>query len=171
MFSINKGKAWVATALIVAAFIVFGLVMFIPVAQAETPYDITPCMSGTITILLQSKELTIFSLDLKGIARSNHENKVFDNCTFNFVGVYRIIAGKMTGHGYTKFMDPDGDCFFVQVSQVDGQTNVTKLLHGTGKWKGITGGGELKTITRGKPIMPGTYQSCSRHIGTFELPK
>ena len=171
MFSINKGRAWVVTALIVAAFIVFGLVMFIPVAQAETPYDITPCMSGTITMLSQSKELTIFSADFKGIARSNHENKVFDNCTFNYVGVYRIIAGKVTVHGYTKFMDPDGDCFFVQVSRVGGQTTVTKLLHGTGKWKGITGGGKITPITRSKPIKPGTHQACVRHTGTFELPK
>ena len=172
MFSINKGRAWVVTALIVAAFIVFGLVMFIPVAQAETPYDITPCMSGTITMLSQSKEMTVFSMDLKGIARSNHENKVFDNYTFHYVGVYRIIAGKVIAqHGYTKFMDPDGDCFLVEVSRDGGESADTKLLHGTGKWKGITGSGKLTTIASGKSIMPGTYQSCARHTGTFELPK
>ena len=171
MFSINRGNTWVATALSVAVAIVLGFVMFIPVAQAETPYDITPCMSGTITMLIQSKEMTVFSMDLKGIARSNHENKVFDNYTFHYVGVYRIIAGKVIAqHGYTKFMDPDGDCFLVEVSNVGGQGSVTKLLHGTGKWKGITGGGELKPIARGKPIKPGTWQGCSRHIGTFELP-
>jgi len=162
----------VTTALSVAVAIVLGFVMFIPVAQAETPYDITPCMSGTITMLSQSKELTVFSMDLKGIARSNHENKVFDNYTFHYVGVYRIIAGKVIAeHGYTKFMDPDGDCFFVEVSRAGGQIADAKLLHGTGKWKGITGSGKITSLSRGKPIMPGTYQGCARNTGTFELPK
>jgi hypothetical protein len=172
MCSINKRTACIAIALSVVTVIALGLAIFTPVANAETPYDITPCMSGTITMLSQSKEMTVLSMDLKGIARSNHENKVFDNYTFHYVGVYRFTAGKLIAqHGYTKFMDPDGDCFLVEVSNVGGQSSVTKLLHGTGKWKGITGGGELKIIAQGKPIKPGTWQGCARHIGTFELPK
>ena len=171
MFSIKRRSRWLAAAVSVVVAIVFGLVIHIPVAQAETPYDITPCSSGTITMLSQSKELTILSFDVKGIARSNHENKVFDNCTFHHVSVMRIIAGKVNRLGYTKFMDPDGDCFFVEVSRDGGQSSVTKLLHGTGKWKGITGSGKLTSIARGKPIMPGTYQGCGSHTDTFELPK
>jgi hypothetical protein len=171
MFYIKRRSRWLAAVVSVVVAIVFGLVIHIPVAQAETPYDITPCSSGTITMLSQSKELTLLSVDTKGIARSNHENKVFDNCTFHHVNVTRIIAGKVHRLGYTKFMDPDGDCFFVEVSRAGGQSYDTKLLHGTGKWKGITGSGKLTSLTRGKPIMPGTYQGCGRHTGTFELPK
>jgi hypothetical protein len=155
----------------VVVAIVFGLIIHIPGAQAETPYDMTPCMSGTVTLLLQSKEMRVLSMDVKGIARSNHENKVFDNCTFHHVSVIRMSAGKVNMYGYTKFMDPDGDCFLVEVSRDGGESADTKILHGTGKWKGITGSGKLKTITRGKSIMPGTYQSCASHKGTFELPK
>lgn len=171
MFYIKRSSRRLAAAVSVVVAIVFVLVIHIPVAQAETPYDITACYSGTITMLSQSKELTIFSMDIKGIARSNHENKVFDNCTFHSVSVMRIIAGKRYQNGYTKFMYPDGDCFFVEISRDGGQIADAKLLHGTGKWKGITGSGKITSLSRGKPIMPGTYQGCVRNTGTFELPK
>ena len=169
MFYIKKSSKWLPAAVSVVIAIVFGLVIHIPIAQAETPYDITSCSSGTITMLYKSKELTIFSNDLKGIARSNHENKVFDNCSFNSVQIIQIVNGKMKRSGHTKFMDPDGDYFFVEVS--GGKNATVKFLHGTGKWKGITGTGKFENIARGKPIMPGTYQGCARNTGTFELPK
>ena len=139
MFYIKKSSKWLAAAVSVVIAIVFGLVIHIPIAQAETPYDITPCSSGTLTMLSQSKELTILSNDLKGIARSNHENKVFDNCSFNSVQIIQIMNGKRKRSGHTKFMDPDGDYFFVEVS--GGKNATVKFLHGTGKWKGITGSG------------------------------
>jgi len=169
MFSINKGRAWVVTALIVAAFIVFGLVIHIPVAQAETPFDLTNCYYGTLTVLYKSKELTILTSELRGIARSNHENKVFDNCSFHSVQILQIMNGKLKRSGHTKFMDPDGDCFFVEVS--GGKTGAVRFLYGTGKWKGITGTGKFARIARGKAMEPGTFQGCVRNTGTFELPK
>ena len=169
MFYIKKSSKWLPAAVSVVIAIVFGLVIHIPVAQAETPYDITACSSGTFTMLSQSKELTILSMDLKGIARSNHENKVFDNCSFNSVQIIQIVNGKMKRSGHTKFMDPDGDYFFVEVS--GGKTGAVRFLYGTGKWKGITGTGKFERIARGKAMEPGTFQGCVRNTGTFELPK
>ena len=90
-----KEKRRSITILSAAAAIVLGLVMFIPVAQAEQPFDITDCGSGTITMVSTSKELTVFSFDLKGISRSNHENKVFDNTTFHCVGVMLALGSPM----------------------------------------------------------------------------
>ena len=169
MFSIKRRSRWLAAAVSVVVAIVFCLVIHIPVAQAETPYDITPCSSGTITMLSKSKELTILSIDLKGIARSNHENKVFDNCSFNSVQIIQIMNGKWKRSGHTKFMDPDGDYFFVEVS--GGRAAAVRFLYGTGKWKGITGTGKFERIARGKSMEPGTFQGCVRNTGTFELPK
>ena len=169
MFYIKRRSRWLAAVVSVVVAIVFGLAMFIPVVQAETPYDITNCYYGTSTALYRSKELTILSVDIKGIARSNHENKVFDNCSFHTVQVLQIMNGKLKRSGYTKFMDLDGDYFFVEIS--GGKSATVKFLYGTGKWKGITGTGKFESIARGKPIMPGTYQGCARNTGTFELPK
>ncbi len=159
----------VKTVLSAAVAIVLGLAIFIPVVQAETPYDLTNCYYGTFTTLYKSKELTIVSLDMNGIARSNHENKVFDNCSFHSVQVKQFMAGKIKRYGHTKFMDPDGDYFIVEIS--GGKNATVKFLYGTGKWKGITGSGKFEKIARGKAMEPGTYQGCVRNTGTFELPK
>ncbi|OGP64536.1 MAG: hypothetical protein A2170_03160 [Deltaproteobacteria bacterium RBG_13_53_10] len=61
--------------------ILFGLLLFIPVAQAEQPFDLTRCSSSTQTILSATEELTVRSSDVKGIVMSNLKNKVFDNMT------------------------------------------------------------------------------------------
>ena len=70
---------------------IFFLLTFIPVAQAETPFDITSCVTGPTTVLSSSKELVILSVELKGIIMSNHENKVFDNFISHFVGVCVVV--------------------------------------------------------------------------------
>ena len=146
------------------------LSLTIPVAQAEQAYDITDCGSMTFTTNSATNELTIVTFDFKGIARSNSENKVFDNCTVFYVGVARSVPGNTTAHGYSKYMDPDGDFVIMESIREEDVTTMT-FLHGTGKWKGIKGGGKLRRITAGKPIVPGTSQYCTRHTGSFELPK
>ena len=59
----------------------FGLLLFIPVAQAEQPFNFTLCSSATQTVLSATEELTVTSYDSLGIIMSNLANKVFDNMT------------------------------------------------------------------------------------------
>ena len=150
--------------------IVLGLVMFVPFAQAETVFDITECGGGPVTIVFQSKEVTISGLEGKGIIFSNHANKIFDNCTFQVVQIARIVEGNRVSNSYWKIMDPDGDAIVASVDVVGPEKTMT-FMHGTGKWKGIKGGATGKGITGGKFIVPGTFQACSRYVGSFELPK
>ena len=147
-----------------------GLFLFIPVAQAQTPFDITECAAGTATTVYQSKEYTIGGLEGKGIILTHHENNVFDNCTFHVVVIYKIVDGKRRSDSYWKIMDPDGDVIVAE-AVVLGPDKTMKFLHGTGKWKGIKGEAKGKTTSIGKPVAPGTFQACSRYVGTFELPK
>jgi hypothetical protein len=163
MFITKKWKIW-------GAAFVLSLSLIIPVAQAEQQYDITDCGSMTFTVNSESDELTIVTFDFKGIARSNSENKIFDNCTVLYVGVSRNMAGKQGAYGYSKYTDSDGD-FVVMESIREGAETHCRFLQGTGKWKGIKGEGKLRRLAVGKPISPGTSQYCTRHIGTFELPK
>jgi hypothetical protein len=168
MFYSNRWRTLVGTALSALAVIFFGLAMFIPVAQADQPqpYDITVCGSATVTMLSASKELTVFIVESRSITRSNHTNKHFDNATAHCGYVVRVMNGKMTGNGYCKFMDPEGD-ITVGETTIDGAEGTWKFLQGTGKWKGIDGGGKHRAITQGKPITPGTTQSCRRATGEF----
>ncbi|MEN6319980.1 MAG: hypothetical protein ABFD82_14645 [Syntrophaceae bacterium] len=159
-----KRRLW-----IVAVAMIVVLVMFIPVVQAE-PIDMLTCASGTITMIVASEELTIMSYEGKGINIDNLENKAFDNMTTHCVGVFKSVNKKMEATLYTKYMDPSGDFFVVDILQV-GSERDWKFLYGTGKWKDVSGGGKALYITKGKPITPGTTQSCFKITGTYELKK
>lgn len=122
--------------------------------------------------IVRSQQISIFNWDAKGIMRSNNESKVFDNCTVHTQGVVVIEGKNMTVYGYLKYLDPDGDFVIFRYTKNPGeQAATTTLLAGTGKWKGITGGGKAKLITRGKPVAAGTNQFCNNHKGRFTVPK
>ena len=155
----------------ILAAIILCLVVFAPFVKAQTPFDITYCGAGAMTMVSASKELTVFGYDFKSIVQSHHENKALDNCTFHAVGVKKLISGKQDETGYFKLMDTDGDFIIGEVTRVGEEEGIWKFLQGTGKWKGIKGSGKHSHTAGGKPIVPGTAQSCSRNVGTFELPK
>ena len=147
---------------------------FTSVAQAQQPVDFTDYFYATVTYLSSSQELTIFQSEVRGIIRDNLENKKFDNLTSYCLRSGRVVAGKSSSSTYSKFTDPDGD-FFITETIAEGVPEATwKFLQGTGKWKGITGGGTGKFIfmTRGKQqTSPTMFQGYLRMTGTFELPK
>lgn len=165
----NKMKTGVPTVLRATTAIAFCLFIFASVAQAEQTYDVTSCHSGTVKMLYTSKEMTILSGEGWGITMSNHENKVFDNCTFHVMTLIQMMGNKITETGYYKLMDPDGDLIVAEITRV-GTESITKFTYGTGKYKGITGGSKSHRIVYGR-IPPDSAAACSRSTGTFELPK
>ena len=80
--------------IILAVLMVFVFVVFVPIAQGETPYDMTMCGAGTVTLVSASKELTVLSNDITGITMSNDPKKVFDNFTLHCVGVIKVEGDK-----------------------------------------------------------------------------
>jgi hypothetical protein len=158
-----------------ALIVIFILPMFIPVAQAQQPFDITDSFFAKVTMLSESKELTIFGSEVWGITNSNNENKAFDNMTSYCVAVRKFVAGKpQKSLTYTKFMDNEGDSFIVETARdgtEPGPEGTWTFLEGIGKWKGIKGGGKAWFSARVKPQTPGTAQGRVRMTGTFELPK
>jgi len=152
------------------AVIFWGLIMFVSITQAQQSIDMTSCAAGNTTIIAASEEWTIMGMENKGINMDNLASKIFDNMTFHSAAVIKIESGKMAALFYAKYMDPSGDSWFVEISQV-GMERDWKYLYGTGKWKGITGGGKAYLFTKGKPISPNTSQSCYKITGTYELKK
>ena len=152
---------------------VIGLVIFASVAQAQTPFDFTECSSGPVTVVYQSKEVTITGTEGKGVIFSHHENKIFDNFTCQVVAIAKVEGGKRRSDSYWKIIDPDGDIIIAGLVVLGPQDKTMKFLYGTGKWKGINGEAKGKTsaVGGGKSLMPGSFQACSRYIGTLELAK
>ena len=133
--------------------------------------DVTPCVSGIRTPLVQSPEITIFNIDIKGIMRSNDAGKIFDNCTVPAQGVNVIEGKKLTVYTHMKYLAPDGDYVIFRYTQNPGETSApTTIIMGTGKWKGIPGGGKATLITQDKPVTADSFQFCNRHTGKITLP-
>jgi hypothetical protein len=133
-------------------------------AQAQQPIEMLSCGDSISTTIISSEELTIMSIEGKGINIDYIESKVFDNMTYQTVGLIKSEFGKQTGTLYSKYNDASGDFIIVEVFQV-GNERDWKYLYGIGKWKGIIGGGKAIPLTRGM------YQSCVKITGTYELKK
>src|SRR2546427_13141094 len=64
------------------------------VAAAGESYDLVNCGASTVTTISASQDLTVLSVDIKGIARSNPEKKAFDNSTYHCANVLRIAGAQ-----------------------------------------------------------------------------
>ncbi len=172
-FKIRKEETIMSTRkindIILDFIIILVFVMFIPVAQAEN-IDMISCGSGNINVIAAGEDLTIMAMEGKGINLDNYGNKTFDNMTYQYGALFKIDKGNWSGSMLMKYMDPSDDFFAVEITQV-GMVRDWKFIYGTGKWKGLTGGGKALPITKGKPISPGTSQGCVKITGTYELKK
>jgi hypothetical protein len=149
---------------------IFTFILFIVTAQAQQPIDCLLCQSMTMKTIVASGDLTIMGFESMGIVLDNTESKFFDNSTVHFVGLMKIDKGKVTGSMFGKYLDPSGDFYVIEISQVGAETD-WKFIYGTGKFTGITGAGKSIRFTKGKPVSPGTSQVCSKITGTYELKK
>jgi len=168
----TKKTIVVLFALLLIAGLVLGSSPLNPAECADQVYDVNPCVACELKPLVQSPEINIFANDCKGIMISKIESKIFDNVTVHVHGVMVMEGNKMTVYAHMKYLDKDGDFVIFRYTQNPGETSATTtILSGTGKWKGITGGGKATLITQGKPIVPSTSQFCNNHKGTFTVPK
>jgi len=148
----------------------FTFMLFIGTAQAEQRFECVLCANMTMTTIVQSGDLIVMGYESKGIVLDNSENKFFDNDTVHGVGLMKIDKGRVTGSFINKHLNPNGD-FYVLEGSFAGPEIDWKFIYGTGKFKGITGGGKSIRFTKGKPVTPGTSQYCAKVTGTYELEK
>jgi hypothetical protein len=145
------------------------------VAVAQQQLDITDSFFATYKPLIDTRELGIVSSEVWGIITSNNENKAFEDMTSYCLALRKFIAGEQRKSlTYTKFMDKDGDFIVMETSRDETETGpegTWTFIQGTGKWKGIKGGGKAWFSARGKPQTASTAQGRVRMKGTYELPK
>ena len=154
----------------IISFILLVFVALTSFAHAEETYDITNCWSGEVTLLHKSENLAIYNFDVKGMSLANGESKIFDGWSFNIIGTGKVEAGKYSSIFYGTYKSPEGDIVVGEGTR-SGIEGTWKFIEGSGKWKGISGGGTNKLITKVQPIKEGTTQSCNVGTGTLELPK
>jgi hypothetical protein len=142
-------------------------------AAAQQAYSTLECRAGTSTQLARGDDGTvIFGIDQRGVLQTTHESKMFHNWTQRCVGSIATIGGKRSGSGYCRSLDPAGDYVLSQwtVDEQKPGTGTYRLLYGTGKWKGISGGGTYESSGAFRAVDEGTYQNCITAKGTVLIP-
>jgi hypothetical protein len=163
MNSIKKWRTGIA--------VVFGLLIFASMAQAQQTFQVMGCSSCKVVMLSEGKMLTIYSMTGNGPAWSETKSKTFNDMKWEFVATIRVHDGKTIGIGYYKFTDPDKDYFILEATGgavIEG--GPWNFVYGTGKWEGAKGTLRGRTTFRGRPLSTETEQYWCRIIGTLELP-
>ena len=100
---------------------------------------------------------------------SSSTTKEWESATTHCAGYIRVIAGKQVGKGVCKWIQATGDTATGEWEYPPAGEPSWRWLAGTGKLKGIAGGGTFKAITSAKPAEPGTSQGCRRDSGNYTL--
>ncbi|HVL55987.1 MAG TPA: hypothetical protein VM491_05755 [Burkholderiaceae bacterium] len=140
-----------------------------PPLPKEGKYDMTLCWGGTSHAVSATPNDHFGTYALTGPVRSNAETRLFDQASFDCVGTWAVRASAHQHAGYCLVVDRDGDkAFFRDVRDGDGYT--AAFLGGTGKYRGIAGGGTTERIGAYPPARAGSIQGCARSSGNYKLP-
>ena len=112
--------------------------------------------------------------ELYGGSKNDAGSGIFHMNSFKCTFSNEVVQiPKTKGNGYCTFRDADGDIVTFRFSEtgslVGGSIGTNTLIHGTGKYKGITGSGSYK----GNPLpeaQPGTFQLTGTFEGSYQIP-
>lgn len=142
------------------------------VAYAQQAIEHTTCRAGTITVLAQADKMIVWSLDHRGVTQASDASEPFHGATQRCIGVVANVEGKMSANGWCRNVDPKtGDWTLVEWTGSDKPgVGTWSFRYGSGKWKGVTGGGTYEPLGPTRPVDAGTYQNCVHIKGTMKLP-
>jgi hypothetical protein len=140
-------------------------------AQAQHAVEHLTCRAGTIHPLAQADKLFVWQLDHRGVTQAAPGDP-FDGFTQRCIGTVANVEGKLAANGWCRNVDPKtGDWTLVSwVGSDKPGVGTWAFQHGTGKWKGISGGGSYEPLGPTRPVEAGTYQNCARIKGSYRLP-
>jgi hypothetical protein len=140
-------------------------------AVAQHAVDHVTCRAGTLSALAQADKLVVWQLDHRGVTRAA-EGDPFDGFTQRCIGSVANVEGKLASNGWCRNVDPKtGDWTLVSWAGSDKPGAGTwAFQYGSGKWKGISGGGTYEVMGPTRPVEAGTYQNCARVRGEWKMP-
>lgn len=136
---------------------------------ADAAYDFVACTHTKRTMLEANADVVAFGVESWGIVATT-TTKEWEGATTHCVGYMRVMAGKPVGKGVCKWVFGAGDSAVGEFEVPATGENRFSWLAGTGKMKGIVGGGTFQFVAAGKPIEPGTVQDCRRDWGRYTMP-
>ncbi len=128
------------------------------------------CAVGEGTFMAASKESTFASIQNNGLRFTVKEGGLGDASTIDCILQASIDGKGISGPGYCVSIDADGDKMSLDFAENNG-AGTWKFLGGTGKYTGITGGGEYKALRKFPAMMQqGKLGGCNSATGTYKLP-
>lgn len=137
---------------------------------AEVQYGGMWCGHSKGKVLVAGPELVVVSTETWAIETPGASRPAaLENAAVHCVGYLRIAKGKTWSTSACHFTNAAGDTFTGEAVSKPGEPGRWTFLHGTGKWKGIEGGGTYQVVSRGKPA-GGESALCLKHSGTYTVP-
>jgi hypothetical protein len=128
------------------------------------------CFVGEGTFIAASKDSTFGSFHNNGLRFTSKEGALGDASTMDCILQASIDGKGISGPGYCVSIDADGDKMSLDFAENNG-SGTWKFLGGTGKYTGITGGGEYRTLRKFPAMMQqGKLGGCNTSTGTYKLP-
>jgi hypothetical protein len=148
------------------------------VASAQVPKEgVISCLapySASLKVVAMGQERTSYSFELIGVIIGDSPDSIVHNASFRCVGVNHIVKGAVESSGFCVYFRPDGDRIFgtTRASGIFGKEvkRVWELVGGTGKFIGITGGGESTQSSGVPPAAEGTTQGYTKMSGRYSIP-
>ncbi len=142
-----------------------------PLAK-EGPMDLLNCWSGdTPPAMIFSKEHLLGTLAWTGVLWNPKAGGAFDAMSGECGGHYTVSPGGVDSVGQCQFADAEGDKMLVSIPQNHNGSGTWKFTAGTGKYTGVSGGGEFKPLRQFAPaITLGKAVVCNVVSGTYKLP-
>jgi hypothetical protein len=118
-----------------------------------------------------SKEHVLGTLSYTGMLWNPTAGGPFDAMSGECGGHYAVSPSGVDALGQCQFADADGDKFLVTIPQNHNGSCVWKFAAGTGKYAGISGGGDFKPLRQFPPaISQGKASVCNIVTGNYKLP-
>jgi hypothetical protein len=136
---------------------------------AEVAYDFTACSHGRRIALEANADLVAFGVESWGVVASS-TTAFWEKASTHCVGYIRVMGGKPIGKGTCKWTEAGGDTAVGEWEYPATGEPVWTWLSGTGKLRGIAGGGTFRELFSAKPTDPATSAGCRRDWGKYTLP-
>ena len=137
----------------------------------EGPTNLLLCLSGDAPpTMIFSKEHLLGTLAWSGALWNATPSGPFDAMSAECGGHYSVSPTGLDSVGQCQYMDADGDKMLVSVPQNHNGTGIWTFVAGTGKYTGISGGGDCKPLRQFPPaITQGKVVVCSTATGTYKI--
>lgn len=136
---------------------------------ADSSYDFTVCTQSRRVMLEANADIVAFGVESWGVVASS-TTPFWDKASTHCVGFIRVMAGKAVGKGSCKWTEFGGDSAVGEWEYpATGEPSWT-WLSGSGKLKGISGGGSFRELFSAKATDPAISAGCRRDWGRYTLP-